>query len=579
MVKLKVIKEKFTDNDYEFVGEGIQSGEGIVFKAIKEQKDFAIKIINNHSGSRTDRYEQEIKNVEKLDHPNVIKAQYGNFEFNGETVHYSIMPFYQNDLRKIIPELLDYKEIIKLLINLGEALKYIHSLGIIHRDLKPENILVGENGELVLTDFGIAHFKDSTLTSPEAMLSNRNYQASEQKIKGNAKNVTQSADVYAFGLIINECFTKNNPQGEDYPLISDVYPFLFEVDNLVEKMLNNIPENRLSINGVLSELKRIDTDLEEELESIRDGLSIPDELPDYFDKALIDEVLTKASQDIYFATLYTDLYPKRSQYNHNYHWEIGYQTSSYLKDWSIRLEILDICKRKYEYEMQYEDGPSLESLNLQNKDDLSLLDRLDSVLEKYNACGSRLSGQIKKYFSGLLNYHAKEVLDKIEDEHYVSQYVLEHICNAPILHLTFFLLQQGIEQNELIDNIDINWDRTVEYPAHLNESPLLNREDDYVQKSEIKIKQICEILRDRWGASYDYIGENIRFVFENKEKYDEFKVLALKLAKPHYVFEGDVLDIFHKEKVISTNEVILDLNKSFDVEITLAKILGLKRIR
>lgn len=38
MVKLKVIKEKFTDNDYEFVGEGIQSGEGIVFKAIKEQK-------------------------------------------------------------------------------------------------------------------------------------------------------------------------------------------------------------------------------------------------------------------------------------------------------------------------------------------------------------------------------------------------------------------------------------------------------------------------------------------------------------------------------------------------------------
>ncbi|HEM5188213.1 TPA: serine/threonine protein kinase, partial [Streptococcus suis] len=328
MVKLKVIKEKFIDNDYEFVGEGIQSGEGIVFKAIKEQKEFAIKIINNHSGSRTDRYEQEIKNVEKLDHPNVIKAQYGKLEFDGETVHYSIMPFYQNDLRKIIPELLDYKEIIKLLINLGEALKYIHSLGIIHRDLKPENILVGENGELVLTDFGIAHFKDSTLTSPEAMLSNRNYQASEQKIKGNAKNVTLSADVYAFGLIINECFTKNNPQGEDYPLISDVYPFLFEVDNLVEKMLNNIPENRLSINGVLSELKRIDTDLEEELESIRDGLSIPDELPDYFDKALIDEVFTKASQDIYFATLYTDLYPKRSQYNHNYHWEIGYQTSS-----------------------------------------------------------------------------------------------------------------------------------------------------------------------------------------------------------------------------------------------------------
>mgnify|MGYP000931934313 FL=1 len=448
MVKLKKLQKEFLKLGYTLSDEKPkEGGEGTVYKAEKEQNLYAIKIIKALSTDRVKRYKQEIDSVEKLDHPNVIKPIYGELLIDGGEVQYSIMPFYENDLKKIIPQLLDYEQIFNIIIELGEALKYIHSKGIIHRDLKPENILIADDGHLVLTDFGIAHFKDSNLTKKSELLNNRVYLAPEQYIKGNAQNVTQAADVYSFGLIINECFTKRVAHGDNPLLISDEYPFLFELDNIVKKMLRQDADKRISINCVLSLLKEARETLSKELDYL--SWDLMDGFPENLSPEELESILSQASKDVYFATKFNLDDNISKQYELNYHKNIGFSVSPYLKNLAARYKILDICRKKFIYETNYESGPSLSFLD--EREHQGLYDRLERVLDTYMLSGNKLYGQIKKYFSACLDYHAEEILTQIEDEQWMYEKLFYHIEDAPILWLRTFLLELGIEQSELED--------------------------------------------------------------------------------------------------------------------------------
>ena len=145
------------------------------------------------------------------------------------------MKKYPNTLRTIIGDSSNPLQRIKQIVQLCEAVKYLHSQGHIHRDLKPENILVDDEGNLIVADFGIAHFKDSAITQPNINMANRHYAAPEQRILGNSCNITSACDVYAVGAIINEIFTGNMPNGTHYKSISDVYPFLVALDKNCKK--------------------------------------------------------------------------------------------------------------------------------------------------------------------------------------------------------------------------------------------------------------------------------------------------------------------------------------------------------
>lgn len=484
------------------------------------------------------------------------------------------MPFYKNDLKKIIPQLSDYEEIFKIIIELGEAIKYIHSQGIIHRDLKPENILIADDGQLVLTDFGIAHFKDSTLTKKNDLLNNREYLAPEQYRKGNAKSVTKVADVYSFGLIINECFTKQIPHGENPKLISDEYPFLFELDNIVKKMLRQNAEERISINCVLSLLKEFKEDISCDLESISDELS-SDYSGDLSSKEL-ENILCQASQDVYFAS-YFKLDNIEKEYELNYHKNIGFTVSTELKNLAVRYKILDICRKKFIYETQYESGPSLSFLDEnKNKD---LYNRLDLILQKYSVPENKLHGQIKKYFSTYLDYHAEEILKQIEDEQRMYNDVFYHIEDAPILWLRTFLLELGIEQVELEDNIVINWDRTSTYSDNDTEPSLFRKDTEFDIKQNEYIQSICQVLTNQWNVSYDYLdNKTIRFIFADINHFEDFKDFALRKTELNHTLELDFnCDIVGKSKNID-GEIILDLSIGWDVDTILAKVLGLKTI-
>mgnify|MGYP001439718342 CR=1 FL=1 len=59
-------------------------------------------------------------------------------------------------IKKHAPQLLPFREILTIIMQVGEALQYAHEQNIIHRDLKPENILFNARNEAMLADFGLA---------------------------------------------------------------------------------------------------------------------------------------------------------------------------------------------------------------------------------------------------------------------------------------------------------------------------------------------------------------------------------------------------------------------------------------
>lgn len=572
MVKLKKIQKEFLKLGYTLSAEDPkEGGEGAVYKAEKEQNLYAIKIIKDLRTDRVQRYKQEIESVKELDHPNVIKPNYGELLIDGEEVQYSIMPFYENDLKKIIPQLLDYKEIFNIIIKLGEALKYIHSKDIIHRDLKPENVLISDDGRPVLTDFGIAHFKDSNLTKKNDLLNNRVYLAPEQYIKGNAQNVTQAADIYSFGLIINECFTKRVAHGDNPRLISDEYPFLFELDNIVKKMLRQDADKRISINCALSLLKEARETLSKDLDYL--SCNLMDGFPEDLSPEELISILWQASKDVYFATKFK-LDDIAKQYELNYHKNISFNVSPYLKNLAAGYKILDICRKKFIYETAYPEGPRFSFLN--ESEYKGLYDRLETVLNIYMISG-RLYGQIKKYFSACLDYHAKEILLQIEDEKWMYDNLFYHIEDAPILWLRTFLLELGIEQSELEDNILINWDRAV--ARNETESSLYIGDTAFDRKQTEYIKLICQELANSWDVSYDYLDdETVRFIFADEHQFENFKDFARnKIESNRSLWLDFNDDIIQKSRVID-GEIIVDLSISGDIDSLLAKILGFKEI-
>lgn len=87
------------------------------------------------------------------------------------------------------------------------SLGYAHAQGIIHCDIKPGNVLIDQGGHVYLTDFGIARYMDSTLTTSSAM-GTPLYMAPEQ-IRG--ERVSPQTDVYSLGVLMFELLTGQRP--------------------------------------------------------------------------------------------------------------------------------------------------------------------------------------------------------------------------------------------------------------------------------------------------------------------------------------------------------------------------------
>ena len=202
---------------YEIVEELGKGSMGVVYRAYDPQIDrhVALKILREDrvtSEAFVQRFLKEAKAIGRLSHPNIVTV-YDVGQDHG-TIYIAMELLEGTPLNKRIQEKkLALPEIVSIGIQMAETLGYAHQKGIIHRDVKPSNILLQSNGQIKITDFGIAHIEDpssSIQTQAGEILGTPAYMSPEQVL---SRPVDGRSDLFSVGIILYELSTGKRPFG------------------------------------------------------------------------------------------------------------------------------------------------------------------------------------------------------------------------------------------------------------------------------------------------------------------------------------------------------------------------------
>jgi serine/threonine protein kinase/formylglycine-generating enzyme required for sulfatase activity len=220
---MEILNKYVYDPQLDLLGKG---GFATVYKAYDKVLEMPVALKFFHPQDQANKYTiiNEIKRAIILAHPNIVKY-YGvetlvnrNYHGQDEEVQIGVMEFVQEGQLKTYMSQNPFStdQLKKLLIDILEGLKYLHSEGIIHRDIKPQNILLGRDKQnrLVakIADFGISKNADSNQASASILLGTIEYMAPEQfnpERYGINKKIGYNVDIWAFGVSAYYLLTGN----------------------------------------------------------------------------------------------------------------------------------------------------------------------------------------------------------------------------------------------------------------------------------------------------------------------------------------------------------------------------------
>jgi serine/threonine protein kinase len=239
---------------YTLIGPIGAGGSGTVVKVkAQDSNAYALKYISpeHMTTDKLRRFKNELGFCARNGHANIIKViDWGFIVTNKKKCPFYVMPFYSTTLRDLMRNGLPKGKVLPLFMRILDGVEAAHMQRIWHRDLKPENILCDTTrDDLVVADFGIAHFEEDFLlttveTKANDRLANFVYASPEQRSKG--IEVDHRADIFALGMILNEMFTGSAPLGQGYKIVGDAAPEYGYLDELVFQMLKQKPEERPS---------------------------------------------------------------------------------------------------------------------------------------------------------------------------------------------------------------------------------------------------------------------------------------------------------------------------------------------
>ncbi|MCC9606402.1 protein kinase [Blastopirellula sp. JC732] len=195
---------------HETLGRG---GMGTVYVGVDERTGdrAAIKVLHGGAarGGARERFEREIETLKTLRDPHIVRL----FGYGEEPagMFYAMELIEGNSLAELIQRKRDFtwREAFEIGLAVAQGLKHAHDFGVIHRDVKPANILIDNDGNVKISDFGIARlFGASGVTADGGIIGTADFMAPEQAF---GDPVSPRSDLYSLGAVIYAMLAKQPP--------------------------------------------------------------------------------------------------------------------------------------------------------------------------------------------------------------------------------------------------------------------------------------------------------------------------------------------------------------------------------
>jgi serine/threonine-protein kinase len=207
-----------TVSHYEILEKLGAGGMGVVYKArdIKLDRIVALKFLAGHlldSQTARIRFEQEARTISALNHPH-IAIVYEAADFKGES--FLVLEYLPGDtLRTKLRELrangrkMSIAAVVDVALQLAEGLAHAHRHQVMHRDIKPGNLMFNADGQLKITDFGLAKFiAGPDVTQGGAVQGTAQYMSPEQ---ARGRETDHRSDLFSAGVVLYEIAAGETP--------------------------------------------------------------------------------------------------------------------------------------------------------------------------------------------------------------------------------------------------------------------------------------------------------------------------------------------------------------------------------
>lgn len=202
--------------EYEIGAKLGEGGMGAVYRARQGSIDrgVALKMVKKNQGpaDAQDKFLAEAVVTGALEHPNIVPIY--DLGVNADDELFYAMKEVQGHAWTDSIDTVSLEENLEVIVKVADAIAYSHEKGVVHRDLKPDNIMIGQFGEVVVMDWGLAlptdRFEKQGLPVTLGLAGTPSYMAPEMADLSLAP-IGPAADIYLLGALLFRAVTKKAP--------------------------------------------------------------------------------------------------------------------------------------------------------------------------------------------------------------------------------------------------------------------------------------------------------------------------------------------------------------------------------
>ncbi len=212
-VREVVTEPDFTGSRYELIGEIGHGGMGVVYLGLDTQlaRRVALKVLRipDADGQAAERMAEEARILARLEHPGIVPVHDLGTLPDGR-IFYAMKFVEGTRLDGYAQAEAPLADRLRVFLRICETVSFAHSQGVIHRDLKPANIMVGQFGEVLVLDWGVAKIAGVGRESLRAA-GTPGYMAPEQ-VAGAEDQVDARSDGYSLGKTLETLVAPHSSQ-------------------------------------------------------------------------------------------------------------------------------------------------------------------------------------------------------------------------------------------------------------------------------------------------------------------------------------------------------------------------------